>query len=90
MDESGKRKDVLSALIDSQLLLMFFRQSDQLARDAVHDFIGRAVHSSGLDAGVNLVIDVIHDDEFFEGQGNLGGEPIESANGCDALGDVVK
>ena len=55
----------------------------------MHDLIGSAVDGFGLDAGVNLIIDVVHDDEIVEGEGDLSGEPIQFADGCDLFCDLV-
>lgn len=69
---------------------IFLRQSNQLICHFPHHLIGDSIHGFGLDAGVNLVVDVIHSDEVFVCQRNFGGEPVEAADGGDASGDVVK
>jgi hypothetical protein len=47
-----------------------------LSRNILHDVIRRAVYRFRLDAGVDLVVDVIHDDKIIKRESDLSGEPI--------------
>jgi hypothetical protein len=57
--------------------------------DTLHDLIWRAIHRFGLDARVDLVIDIIYNDKFIMRERDFCCEPIQFTNGRDTLGDSV-
>src|SRR6185503_8828026 len=55
----------------ARVMRLSFCDLYQLFCNILHDFIGHAIHSFGLDARINTVVDVIDDDEFFKRQRDL-------------------
>jgi len=86
----GKLMSRLFTAFRLLLPALFLRDPRQLPCDLPHHIIGHAVHRPGLNAGVDAVVDIVHDDEFFEREGDFGREPVQSTDGSDALGDVVQ
>src|SRR5688572_4678150 len=74
----------------ARVMSLSFCDLYQLLCNALHYFIGHSIYSLGLNARIDAIVDVIDDNEIFKRERDLGGEPIQFANGCDALCNLMQ
>src|SRR6266498_4259492 len=74
----------------ARVMCLSFCDLYQLCCDILHDFIRYTIHCLGLDTSINAIVDIIHDDKFFQCPSDLGREPIQIADGGDPLCNLVK